>query len=134
MSEAGDKPGSAGARRVGRPRYVLPSDLSSSLRHLDDAQLETLLRAVTEEVRRRGRRVDDGGASPPSPTAGKAPDVEPAAGARAKKRALPIAPGQVKVIRAAFEAGVKPGTIARQFRMSRAQVEQIVGKPERRKR
>ena len=45
-----------------------------------------------------------------------------------------FAPGQAKVIRAAFEAGVKPATIARQFRLSRAQVEQIIGKPTRSKR
>ena len=128
MAEAGDKPGSAGARRAGRPRYVLPSDLSGSLRRLDDGQLDRLLRAVAEEVRRRGLRVDDGRTPPPSPAPGKVPGSGPAAGARVKKRALPIAPGQAKVIRAAFEAGVKPATIARQFRVSRAQVEQIVGK------
>ena len=133
MAEAGDKPGSAGARRAGRPRYVLPSDLSGSLRHLDDGQLDRLLRAVAEEARRRGRPVDDRGTSPPSPAPGKARGLGPAAGARAKKRALPIAPGQAKVIRAAFEAGVKPATIARQFRVSRAQVEQIVGKAGHRK-
>ena len=41
----------------------------------------------------------------------------------------PISPGQAKIIRAAFDAGVKPATIARQFRVSHAQVSQIVGKP-----
>ena len=133
MAEAGDKPVSAGARRAGRPRYVLPSDLSGSLRHLDDGQLDRLLQAVAEEARRRGRPVDDEGISTPPPAPNKAKGSRPAAGARAKKRALPIAPGQAKVIRAAFEAGVKPATIARQFRVSRAQVEQIVGKAGHRK-
>ena len=133
MPEAGDKPGSAGARRAGRPRYVLPSDLSGSLRHLDDGQLDRLLRAVAKEARRHGRPVDGGGTSPPPPAPNKATGSRSAAGARAKKRALPIAPGQAKVIRAAFEAGVKPAAIARQFRVSRAQVEQIVGKAGQRK-
>ena len=35
-------------------RYVLPSDLSASLRHLDDMQLDTLLRAAAVEARRHG--------------------------------------------------------------------------------
>ena len=133
MAEAGDKSESAGARRAGRPRYVLPSDLSGSLRHLDDGQLDRLLQAVAEEARRRGRPVDDEGISTPLPAPNKATGSRPAAGVRAKKRALPIAPGQAKVIRAAFEAGVKPATIACQFRVSRAQVEQIVSKTGQRK-
>ena len=56
------------------------------------------------------------------------------AGGKTKARPLPIPPGQAKVIRAALEAGVKPATIARQFRISRAQVEQLLGKPTRGKR
>ena len=128
MPEDGDKPVSTGARKEGRPRYVLPSDLAGSLRHLDDVQLDRLLRAAAEEARRRGLPVDDGETTPLPAASGKAPRSGRAARTGAKKRTLPIAPGQEKVIRAAFEAGVKPATIARQFRVSRAQVEQIVGR------
>ena len=129
MPEESDRAGSAGAGATGRPRYALPSDLSGSLGHLDDSQLERLLRAVAEEARRRGLPVDDEGSSPPPPPAsarGKPTGSRPAAAAKARRRVLPIAPGQAKVIRAAFEAGVKPATIARQFRVSRAQVEQVL--------
>lgn len=126
MPEGGGKAGSAGAARGERPRYVLPSDLSGSLRHLDDGQLGRLLRAVAEEARRRGLRVDDGGSSRPLPAPSKAAGWRAATGGRMKKGALPVAPGQAKVIRAAFEAGVKPATIARQFRVSRAQVQQVL--------
>lgn len=129
MPEAGDRPGSGGTGSAGRPRYVLPPDLSGSLRRLDDGQLDELLRAVVEEARRRGRPVADEG---PPPARG-ALEKSAAAGGRAKRRPLPIAPGQAKIIRAAFEAGVKPAAIARQFRVSRAQVEQIVGKSGRRR-
>lgn len=129
MTEADDRKEPAGAREAGRPRYVLPSDLAGSLRHLDDGQLDRLLRAVTEEARRRGRPVHKGATSPPTAGPGKAPGSGPAAETRAKKRVLPVPPGQQKIIRAAFEAGVKPATIARQFRISRAQVAQIVGRP-----
>ena len=58
----------------------------------------------------------------------KAPPVKPAPQhkPRAKGRASKITPGQTNIIRAAFEAGVKPSALARQFRISRAQVERIV--------
>ena len=59
MSGTGDKPRPADARGAGRPRYALPSDLAGSLRHPDDGQLNRLLRAVTEEARRRGRPTED---------------------------------------------------------------------------
>ena len=134
MSAAGDKPEAGAARGAGRQRYALPSDLSGSLRHLDDAQLDRLLRAVAEEARRRGRPAAGEGCPPPRSSSGNALGRAPAAGGGTKKRVLPIAPGQAKVIQAAFEAGVKPATIARQFRVSRAQVEQIVGRRTRGKR
>ena len=131
MPEAGDKPVSTGARKAERPRYVLPSDLAGSLRHIDDGQLDRLLRAAIEEARRRGSPVDGRETTPLPAASGKAPWSGRATKTGAKKRTLPIAPSQEKVIRAAFEAGVKPATIARQFRVSRAQVEQIVGRQKR---
>ena len=129
MSEKVDRAGSGGAGGAGWPRYALPSDLSGSLGHLDDGQFERLLRAVAEEARRRGLPVDvEGNSPPPRPASapGKTTGSRPAAPTRARRRPLPIAPGQAKVIRAAFEAGVKPAAIARQFRVSRAQVEQVL--------
>lgn len=125
-----------GERGVGQPHYALPSDLAGSLRRLDDGQLDRLMRAVADEARRRGRPVDAGGVCPPAPAPDKASGLPAATAAigKTKKRAGSIPPGQEKVIRAAFEAGVKPGTIARQFRLSRAQVEQVVGSPKRRRR
>ena len=128
MSRAG-KPKPSPSRGTGRPRFALPSDLRGSLRHLDDAQLERLQRAVVEEAERRGRPIHVGLSSPPHSGSGKASGRALPAGARTKERAAPISPGQAKIIRAAFEAGVKPATIARQFRVSRAQVTQIVGRP-----
>ena len=46
-----------------RPRHLPPKDLVGALRHLDDAELGTLLAAVTAETERRRLR----------PTRGKAP-------------------------------------------------------------
>ena len=131
MPGTGDKRRPAGPGGVGAPRYALPTDLAGSLRHLDDGQLEQLLRAVTKEARRRGRPPGD--EAPPAPRSGsnETQGRTAPAGKVMRGRRSPLPPGQEKVIRAAFEAGVKPGTIARQFRVSRAQVEQIVGKPTR---
>ena len=134
MSGADDKSRPAGSRGEGPPRYALPSDLAGSLRHLDDRQVDRLLRAVTEEAQRRGRPTDNDLASAGHSGTKKASGRAPPSGAKAGERPFPLPPGQEKVIRAAFKAGVKPGTIARQFRVSRAQVERIVGSSKRRPR
>ena len=84
------RPGAADARE--RPGYALPSDLEGSLRHLDDGELDRLLRAVAGEARRRGR-----------PVAGESTP--------------PAAPGSEK-----------PAAIARELRLSRAQVEHVIGR------
>ena len=128
MSQAG-KPKPSPSRGTGRPRFALPSELRGSLRHLDDAQLERLLRAVVEEAGRRGRPIGVGISSPPHLGSGEASKHALAAAARKRAATTPISPGQAKIIQAAFDAGVKPATIARQFRVSRAQVAQIVGRP-----
>ncbi len=123
----GDKPGSGGTGGAVGRRYALPSDLSGSLGHLDDAQFARLLQAVVEEARRRGRRI--AGDRTPSRASGSAtaPGPAPAGGGGAKKRRpRPLAPGQARLIRAAFEAGVKPAAIARQLRVSRTQVQQVL--------
>lgn len=128
MTQSG-KPKPSPSCRTERPRFALPSDLRGSLPHLDDAQLDKLLRAVVEEAARRGRPTPVGPSPPPHPGSGEPPKRAPAAAAGT--RAPSISPGQAKIIRAAFDAGVKPAAIARQLRVSRAQVAQIVGRPKR---
>ena len=96
----------AGGNRPGS--LALPADLGRSLRYLDDAQLDRLLEAAGAEARRRGRL--DG------KTAGGGTRGKPA----------PVTPGQERLILAAFEAGLKPAAIAREFRLSRAQVDGVV--------
>ena len=116
VSHAGDRPG-----------YALPSDLAGSLRHLGDGEFERLLGAVAGEARRRGRPLTGEPAPPAAPGSGK--PAAPAAAGKARRRLLPVPPGQARLIRAAYEAGVKPGAIARELRLSRAQVEHVIGRP-----
>ena len=46
----------------------------------------------------------------------------------------PMTPGQERLVLAAFQSGLKPAAIAREFRLSRDQVESVIAaaKPERR--
>ena len=112
-------------------RLALPSDLPASLQYLDDAQLDTLLHAVKVEARRRGRSIGDDDTK--TAQSAKASRIEPALRRkpRANRGASKITPGQASIIRAAFEAGVKPSAIARQFRIARAEVERLVGAPKK---
>ncbi|MDE0530016.1 MAG: hypothetical protein OXI01_01005, partial [Albidovulum sp.] len=103
--DGGRQPGGRG-RNAGTP--MLPADLERSLRHLDDAELDRLVDAATAEARRRGRQ------------AGKT------SGVRGRGKPKPVTAGQEKLILAAFEAGLKPAAIAREFRLSRAQVDGVL--------
>ena len=104
------------------PRLALPGNLARSLRHLDDAQLEELLRTATAEARRRGLTTGE-----KERGRGHRKDAvsKSDSGTSAGKRASMISPGLERVVRAALEAGVKPAAIAREFRLQRAEVQRI---------
>ena len=127
-ARSGDGPGKHGADRPAgnvsdadaggnRPGpLALPADLGRALRYLDDAQLDRLVEAAAAEARRRGRQ--DGR------TAGGGTRGKPA----------PVTPGQERLVLAALEAGLKPAAIAREFRLSRAQVDGVVAAAKQRRR
>ena len=94
-----------------RPRLALPGNLSGSLRHLDDEQLETLLRTLNAEAARRGWK------SPRADLRSSRRDVtgtSPRSSPRKRAELRTLTPGQEKVVRAALTAGVGPVAIARQ--------------------
>ena len=110
-NRGGSRPaGSVSENAAGhRPGMLaLPADLERSLRHLNDADLDRLVEAASAEARRRGRRT---GGTP---------------GGRARAKASPVTTGQEKLVLAAFEAGLKPAAIAREFGLSRAQVDGVL--------
>jgi hypothetical protein len=122
------------------PRHLLPKDLPRALAQLDDGEIDTLLTAVTEEAKRRGRL------APPTiaATTAKSTEVyqhaENVPRARTQVKPAPQRPGekpagdtvpsltigQANAVRAAFMAGVKPSTIARQFGISQSVVRQAL--------
>ena len=93
--------------------YALPKNLSSALGYLDDDQLDRLLAAVVAEQRRRGKKV---------PASDKSP--------RQALVAPPLPQGKLNAIRAAFKAGFTPSRIARQFRISQADVKRALASDE----
>ncbi len=125
--------GSGIDRQAKTPGIALPADLGGSLRLLDDAQLDRLAEAVTDEVRRRGR------SAPADPSvAGRSPKRTPAKAARARPdradRDAAATAGQERLILAAFEAGLRPGAIAKEFRVSRSAVQHVITDAKRERR
>ena len=132
-------PGAA-AQRAGSPLPIgdairglaLPADLDRALRYLDDAELERLQQAVSAEARRRSRQPAEGDA----PESGREDKKTPGRATRPvsaqKREPAPVTPGQERLIRAAHEAGLRPAAIAREFRVSRAQVEHVIAAARRR--
>ena len=112
----------------GRPRLALPGDLPGSLRHLDDGQLETLLRATSAEAERRGWKTARADLRREPKEASRT-----APGGRAPQRAgsWSLTPGQEKIVRAALAAGVGPAAIARQFGIDRTEVLRIAAAAKR---
>ena len=122
---------SASSGAAAPPRYALPADLGAALKHLDDAQFDALLSSVAAEARGRGRQSGAAAVAPERSGLKKSPSGGLAPGSKAKDRPVSLPPGQQRIIQAAFEAGVKPAAIARQFRLSRAQVDRIIGAAQR---
>jgi hypothetical protein len=88
-------------------RHVLPADLPSAVRHLNDKELDQLLSVVIAEQKRRGKKL-------------------PAEMSRKQRvavvTAVPLTQGKLNAIRAAFKAGITPSRIARQFGISQSDV------------
>ena len=103
---------------VERPsRYVLPQNLGTALQQLPDADLDRLATAVLDErTRRRG----------PSPV------LEDSHRNQSHETNLPSIPqGKVNAVRAAFQAGVTPNRIAREFGLSRSDVNKVLASKNR---
>ena len=119
-----DSRGSGSDSPAKTPGLALPADLGRSLRLLDDVQLDRLAEAVADEVRRRGRCPPDGAA------AGGTARRTPAKAARATQKeadgAAAATPGQERLILAAFEAGLRPAAIAKEFRVLRSTVQNVI--------
>ena len=89
---------------------MLPNDLPNAVKQLRDDELERLLAAALAEQRRRGKKQE-----------------KSALGKRhADLVGLALTPSKINAVRAAFKAGIKPAQIARQFGISRPDVQKVL--------
>ena len=89
-------------------RHVLPKDLPTAIKQLDDQELDRLRAAVLAEQKRRGRKTS---------VSIQTPNKQ-----RTEVANLHLTPGKMNAVRAAFKAGVKPSQIAKQFGLSQSDV------------
>jgi hypothetical protein len=101
---------------VSLPRHVLPTDLPGAMKQLEDGEFDRLLSAVLVEQRRRG---------------GKRPGTDASERKhRVETVAVPLTPGKLNAVLAAFKAGITPSRIARQFGISQSDVRKaLASKP-----
>jgi hypothetical protein len=111
------------------PRVTLPKNLSETLKRLEDAELETLLREVTAEAERRGVMK--------SMKTVATPQTVPAAKLRARQSSgapVDLPAGKANLIKASHSTGMKPAAIARMFRLSQSVVNRVLDLPAKSKR
>jgi hypothetical protein len=99
------------------PRHVLPSDLPTAIKHLDDQELDQLFAAVVAERLQRGMK---------SPVPDKIPNKR-----SVEATAVSLTPGKLSAVRAAFKAGVTPTKIAKEFGLSQADVRSVIASDKR---
>jgi hypothetical protein len=99
------------------PRHVLPSDLPTAIKHLDDQELDQLFAAVVAERLQRGMK---------SPVPDKTPNKR-----SVEATAVSLTPGKLSAVRAAFKAGVTPTKIAKEFGLSQADVRSVIASDKR---
>jgi hypothetical protein len=92
-------------------RHILPSDLPSAIKHLSDQELDQLEAAVTAEQQRRGN---------------KPPAHAKTISKRTEAPAVTLSIGKLNAVRAAFNAGVTPAKIAKQFGIPQAEVRKVI--------
>jgi hypothetical protein len=111
------------------PRVTLPTNLSETLKRLEDAELVTLLREVTTEAERRGVLKPVNAVATPRISSKYQARQSKSSGASAD---LPA--GKANLIKASHSAGMKPAAIARMFRLSQSVVNQVLSLPAKSKK
>jgi hypothetical protein len=108
------------------PQIILPKDLPAAIARLAEEELKTLARAVNEELERRNLRTPSELVSGQGTNPAVATSKKPSRPASREANAQPLTQSRVNAIRAAFKAGVKSSTIARQFGVSRSAIQEAL--------
>ena len=96
------------AKTARSSRYILPQGLNTAIQQLDDQELERLVLAALAERARRKK--------PPLPDQGQRKRHTEAV-------TVSLPQGKLNAVRAAFKAGVTPSRIAKEFGISRQDVQ-----------
>jgi DNA-binding NarL/FixJ family response regulator len=99
-------------------RHVLPGNLDTAIKQLDDEELDRLFSAVVAEQKRRGKRPPNFHERTRHNEDERARHNHPAPSSLTR--------GQVNAVLAAFKAGVTPSRIARRFGLSQADVKKAL--------
>jgi hypothetical protein len=110
-------------------RIRLPSDLSASLKYVDDDELERLREAISSEINRRNCSL------PQTKPAALSSSPDHRSMGRNKKERQPreIPVGRASLIEASFRAGLKPAAIARSLRISQSLVRDVLSSAQKAK-
>jgi len=123
-------PGPKAATESEPRRYVLPKNLRSAVKHLNDGELDLMHAATLEEMKRRGRTpqaVETPSHARPDLTKIQSPSSETVKLNAAK---VLLTRGQVNAVRSAFKAGITPSRIAREFGISQSDVRKALASNE----
>jgi hypothetical protein len=111
-------------------RHVLPKDLPNAVKHLDDRELDLLITASLQEAKRRGRLLPSVQANTPDQSVQKQSSPTDKSSQRRRQQVgmatVLLTRGQINAVHAAFKAGIKPSTIARQFGISQSDVRKVL--------
>lgn len=123
-AESASSRNGADARRI-----RLPSDLSASLKYVDDDELERLREAISSEINRRNRSLPQ-----TKPAAlSSSPDHRSVDGHKKEREPREMPVGRASLIEASFRAGLKPAAIARSLRISQSLVRDVLSSAQKAK-
>ena len=111
-------------------RYVLSKNLRNAVKHLIDGELDLMLTATVEELKRRGRTpksVETDLPARPDLTKIQSP---PTKTTKLNAAEVSLTRGQVNAVRSAFKAGITPSRIAREFGIPLPDVRQALARHE----
>jgi len=109
-------------------RHVLPNDLPNAVKHRDNRELDLLITASLQEAKRRGRLLPSVQANTPDQSLRQwwSQMAKSSQRRQVGVATVSLTRGQINAVHAAFKAGIKPSTIARQFGISQSDVRKVL--------
>jgi DNA-binding CsgD family transcriptional regulator len=129
-------PATEAAGETSWQRHILAKNLRHAVKQLSDREIDQLFEVAFDGAKRRGRLPPSVGpdSTPlsrhPTDFATKASSTDKSIRRRMDIAEVSLTRGQLKVVRAAFKAGITPSRIARQFGLSQSSVRKALASDE----